>query len=130
MSLQLLQMKTPRLSLVGLCKEKFNVNLEERDVECCYRISQKKGPGVIFVRLSNSYMKQAIFSRKSQLKGTKIVIREDLTPMRLKLLDLAVKKFGLRNAWTSGGRIFCKSDGRVLKPSHEELLQMSTGLDK
>ena len=54
-----------------------------------------------------------MFARKKQLKGTKIVITENLTKRRTELLAKARATASVKATWTVDGRIVCLlEDGR------------------
>nr|CAH7749740.1 unnamed protein product [Callosobruchus chinensis] len=62
---------------------------------------QNRTRGVL-LKLSRPSLKQAIYNKKKLLKGSGIVIKEDLTENRMKLLEAAIEKTSL------------KSDGRIM----------------
>lgn len=103
--------------VVKLLKNKLNIQLSSKDIESCYRIGKKdptKKRG-IFIRFHSFQIKQDIYLQKKLLKGTGILIREDLTEGRLMLLNQAIKKHSLNNVWTKNGNIFCKVEQNILK---------------
>nr|CAI5827183.1 unnamed protein product [Callosobruchus analis] len=92
------------------------VKLTDKDIESCYRIG-KKDDGKnrsIFLKLADIEKKQDIYGRKKLLKGTGVVVKEDLTTKRLKLLTQAVERVGLRNTWTHKEDIFVNANGKVM----------------
>nr|CAH7722632.1 unnamed protein product [Callosobruchus chinensis] len=64
--------------------------------------------------------RMAAYNKKKFLKGTKIVIKEDLTLHRLKAVKVASEKFGFKNVWTVNGNIFVKTEKGVEKFSVSE----------
>lgn len=61
--------------------------------------------------------KNKIFRVKKMLKGSNIVMKEDLTNERLKLVKEASDKYGYKNVWTFNGIIFAKTENGVEKIS-------------
>lgn len=61
------------------------------------------------------------------LKSTGIVVKEDLTKLRLRIMVEAVKKFTGRKVWSTNGRVFIrKCDGSVQRvDSVADLLKIS-----
>nr|CAH7740405.1 unnamed protein product [Callosobruchus chinensis] len=59
------------------------------------------------------------YNRKRFLKGSNIVIKEDLTILRLKIIHAAYEKYGYRNIWSTNGAIFAKTGNGVEKLSLE-----------
>nr|CAH7719785.1 unnamed protein product [Callosobruchus chinensis]CAH7738925.1 unnamed protein product [Callosobruchus chinensis] len=49
------------------------------------------------------------------LKGSQIVMKEDLTVERMKIVKEASEKYGFKNVWTFNGNIFVKTDNKVEK---------------
>ena len=59
--------------------------------------------------------RRAVFGRKKNLKGRKIVLTENLTKRRAELLGKARAKAGVKATWTADGRIICLlEDGRKI----------------
>lgn len=85
----------------------LNKKVEESDIDLCYRVGRKNNdkPQAILLKLSSAIRNQ-IFSKKKLLKGSKVVITEDLTPTRVDLQNLAIAKLGLKNAWTESSNVF------------------------
>lgn len=54
-------------------------------------------------------MKISIYQLKKKLKGTKIIIKEDLTRENVKTYKEASEKYGYRNTWTKNGVIWVKT---------------------
>ena len=51
-----------------------------------------------------------IFMNKRKLKGKRLSITESLTSSQMQLLGEAKKKYGVRNVWTSDGRVMVKEN--------------------
>lgn len=94
---------------------KFGNMLKIEDIYSGYRLGQfKQGSNrPILVKFSNLSARDRVFKNKSMLKGTEIVVRESLTPTRLRLVKESIGKYGARNVWTSKGEIFIKDNGRI-----------------
>ncbi|KAG5872048.1 hypothetical protein JTB14_008340 [Gonioctena quinquepunctata] len=55
-------------------------------------------------------------TKKKLLKGTGIIIREDLTKSRVELLNDTISKFGLKQVWTESGKIYLIIDYKLYLP--------------
>nr|CAH7713345.1 unnamed protein product [Callosobruchus chinensis] len=55
-------------------------------------------------------VKMLAYNKKKMLKGTRMVIKEDLTALRLKIVKTASDKYGFKNVWTVNGKIFGKTE--------------------
>lgn len=97
----------------------------EMAVEKSYRVGKpRRGkPRPIYVYFSSLEMKKRVYVNKKRLKGTGVVLREDLTPNNLALVRAAVGKVGeAGQVWTSDGRVFVKlhSNNQVVKLSSQD----------
>ncbi|CAH1183943.1 unnamed protein product [Phaedon cochleariae] len=90
------------------------------DIESCYKLPRN----ACFVKLANYKTKQSVYNAKKLLKGTKIIIREDLTPFRLKAVNAAASKYGSKNVWTIDGNIRIIIDKNIVKPSIQDFQQL------
>lgn len=112
--------------IVALFNEKMDVQVRREDIETCYRVRgtrrENQSAPPVFVRLINHKLKKEIYAHKTKLKGSKVVLREDLTSRRLLLLDAAVKRYGRKNAWSINGTIYHKTgpDGGIIRSSYED----------
>nr|CAI5817529.1 unnamed protein product [Callosobruchus analis] len=71
-------------------------------------------PRGILLKLTNIHKKQDIFNKKKNFKGTGIDIKEDLTDLRLKIMEAAIEKTSLKIVWTYNGRVFVLKDGKKI----------------
>lgn len=102
--------------ITSVCKEKLGVDVTAGSIDCCHRLGKKEnGNRPILVKFCSRNIKQAVYNTKSKLKGTKMVIREDLTKRRLSLLKDVQKKCDA--AWTNNCNIFTKLGNKVHKIS-------------
>lgn len=103
---------------LDLITKKMEIKMESYNIESCYRVGKydpnKVRPIYIkFVRLDN---KREIFKNKKKLKGTGIVIREELTKEKLEIVKAALNLIGDEgNVWTDGGNVFGKIGEHVIR---------------
>lgn len=135
--------KMCHLKLFGL-KEKRGENLndavskifEERNIitraeissqMSCYRLgaftSGSDKPRGVMINFATDSLCNKVFRNKKQLKGSKMVLVEDLTKLRYNLMVKAKGKFGRENVWSQGGSIFVKIRGSKHSLKHEEDLE-------
>lgn len=99
--------------VVGLCREKLGVELPKSAVSRSHRVGRQPGPAAdgrrlhrpIIVRFVSYRDRQQVFNAKKRLKGSGVVIREDLTVRRAEVYREAVTRYGPRNTWTQDGRV-------------------------
>nr|CAI5834240.1 unnamed protein product [Callosobruchus analis] len=97
-----------RDDIIELFNAKMSLKLTANDFEVCHRVGQKeegKNRGV-FIKITSIEKRNLIYAKKKHLKGTGVVVREDLTSLRAELLRKTIEKIGLRNVWTENGKIF------------------------
>lgn len=102
-----------------LLEQKFKMNVDDGDITAAYRVSQNTAerPKHIIIMFKDNQTKNKIFRVKKMLKGSNIVMKEDLTNERLKLVKEASDKYGYKNVWTFNGIIFAKTENGVEKIS-------------
>lgn len=90
--------------------KKIGVDLSVNDIDRSHRIGRKETdrPRPVIVKFVSYRKRNELFRSKKNLRGTGIVIREDLTKKRHALLQEAITKFGLKNVWTQDGAIIVK----------------------
>lgn len=96
--------------VIDLFNNKMQMQLTANNIEVCHRIGKTKEgkPRSIFLKLTDFQTKNNIFRKKKLLKGTGVVIKEDLTPVRLGIVNSAIAKTSLRDVWTENGKIIIK----------------------
>lgn len=85
----------------------MGIKLADQEIQLCYRIGRINTSKVrgILLKLNNLETKELIYKKKKLLKGTGIVVREDLTSHRVALMDKAIQKLDLKSVWTDHGKI-------------------------
>lgn len=100
-------------------KLKVNSTSIENELLVAYRVGQQSEtndkPRHIIVTFSNTSTKNLIYTKKRMLKGTGLVIKEDLTVKRLAIVKDAAEKYGFKNVWTFNGIVFAKTEKGVEK---------------
>ncbi|KAI4467131.1 l1 transposable element-related [Holotrichia oblita] len=103
-------------TIVELCEKKLGIKITANDIDSCHRLSGKEGSQrPIIVKFCRRSVRDIIFKFKRKLKGSKIIIREDLTKRRFAVLQDLVKKFDRKSVFTSSGNIFVVISGVVKK---------------
>ncbi|KAG5872400.1 hypothetical protein JTB14_017421 [Gonioctena quinquepunctata] len=95
---------------------KLKVRIND-EIVSAYRVGKNYNgcPRHLVVASNGVNMKNIIYRKKKLLKGSGIVIKEDLTVERLKLVKEASNKYDFKNVWTFNGVIFIKSENVVEK---------------
>ena len=110
--------------VMDVIKNKLNIELEDDKIIRTHRIGEKKAqmntratpsrPRPIIFKFSHFKERQKVYMAKKALKGTKIVITENLTKLRYDLYQAAKTKYGMKNCWTNEGRLHAKVNNRTL----------------
>nr|CAI5866476.1 unnamed protein product [Callosobruchus analis] len=97
-----------------LIESHLGIKLQDSEIVTCYRIGKKsanKSRGIL-VTFSNSRIKQLIYNAKKKLKGSGIVIKEDLTGTRFRLMEAAIEKTSVKSVWSYFGNIYVLKNGK------------------
>ena len=96
------------------------VNLECADIAISHRYGpfRLKKTRPIIVRFSTEAKKLEVYRNKKRLKGSRIVVTENLTSLRLSLYKKAMTVLGSNNVWTSEGKIFTKINNKLTEIDH------------
>lgn len=102
-----------------ILSKKLHINTSEDLIERCHRVGSKlsydgKRRPVIVKFISYKH-KSMIYKLKSKLKGTKLLIKEDLTHRRAMLVKELTTKYGRNDVWTSDGAPFYKDKSGIHK---------------
>lgn len=103
--------------VIDLLNKKIGVNITKLNIDVCHRVGKydKKKSRPIFIKFVQFEIKREIYSLKKKLKGSGVVIREELTKNGLQLVKEAIKILGKDgNVWTKDGNIFGKKGGSIL----------------
>lgn len=102
--------------IMDLINQKLSLPFKRDDIIKSYRIGANKKPRPIVVKFSSYHLKAKILQKRSGLKGTKVVIMEELTKSRLELYKLTQEKVDRKMIFTRDGNIYLKQDnGRPQK---------------
>lgn len=112
-----------REEILSIFKVKMGINLCKNEIDCCFRIgakSDKTRP--VLVKFVTNKGKNEVYYRKKQLKGTNIIIREDLTKERNQVVKSAVETLGAKKVWTKNGLIYVLVKNNIKQVSNMKKL--------
>jgi hypothetical protein len=105
--------------LQNIFREKMGVNIADSEICRTHRIGKRrrsphnagKGattvkPRPIIIKFTFYSARRRVFLAKRKLKGSRIVVREDLTAQNASLLRSTQERYGSPNVWTSDGRVY------------------------
>ena len=103
--------------IIITCAEELGIDVKQEDLDRSHRLGKVKRndnkPRPIVVKFAHYAVRNKVFSNKKKLKGKKLLITESLTVYRMKLLDEARQKYGVRNVWTYDGRVMYKGNNEI-----------------
>lgn len=109
--------------ILAILRDKLQISISTSDVERTHRVGKASDRNRCIIVKFVSYRKRSeVYSLKSKLKNTKLIISEDLTKLRYTAYKAALKKYGPRSVWTRDGEIMWKKDGRISKASQEDIV--------
>lgn len=91
--------------VLQLIADKLKINITSSDIQSSHRVGSGEKRAII-VRFISFKIRSEIYTKKKLFKGTSIIVREDLTQHKVKLLRLAVGRFGSGKVWTSNCRVY------------------------
>ena len=103
--------------IIKTFSEELGVEITEDDLDRSHRLEKPKRkdskPRPIIVKFACYAVRREIFMNKRKLKGKRLSITESLTSSRMQLLGDAQRKYGVRNVWTSDGRVMVKENDKI-----------------
>ena len=120
---------------MDILKNKMRMNINEEDVKMAHRVgkfrSDKKR--AIIVRFASRKKKDLVMTEKKKLKGSGILICEDLTKTNASWFFKVKKTEGVLNAWTKNGETLVRNTktNEILKITKDfDLGKLKTLLSK
>lgn len=113
--------------VIKIFNDKMSIKTDHKQIEYVHRIKSNttqinSGRNQPVIIRMDSQLRKLVFSKKKTLKGSGIVIREDLTKQRLQLYKDAANLFSFKNVWTNQGNIFISHGNKIHKiVSHDQL---------
>lgn len=103
--------------VTDLFVNKIKIDINNSDIVNIHRVAAKNPsvdkPPAILIQFRDANKRTTVLKQRKMLKGSRIVIREDLTQFRLSLFKTAVGKFSEKNVWSLHGNIYIKSESGV-----------------
>lgn len=101
----------PRELVMAAVNNKLGYGLTNTSIAACHRLGKAKNqqnPRPILVKFRDREDRYSIWTRKKQLKGTRLLITESLIPPRQQLYNEARQLFTANRCWTRDGKIIVK----------------------
>lgn len=105
-------------SVVSLVNNKLEVSITARDVDTAHRLGpfRQDGNRPVICKFVSRETKHAVIRARKKLKGSAMIIREDLTQKNAKLLEMVSRRDEIQSAWSDEGKIIALlRNGRKIK---------------
>lgn len=93
------------------------MGLPEIQIEDCYRVGKRnpndKKPRAVILVFDSTKFRNRVFHSKKLLKGSGLVMVEELSRINNDIFRQAKEKFGMKNVWSRDGRIFVNLNGKI-----------------
>ena len=102
--------------VLSVLDTKLGIKVAPTDIDIAHRIGrfQRDGNRAVIVKFATRKCKYAAMSNRRKLKGSSIVIAEDLTATNYRRLQNIKELRCVTQAWASGGKLFAKrADGFI-----------------
>nr|CAH7753484.1 unnamed protein product [Callosobruchus chinensis] len=113
--------------MIQLFHTRLGIKVGMEDIITCTRIGKRQPnnrPRGVFIKFSSTSIRHNIFNNKKMLKGSGIVVKEDLTDNRLKLMEAAIERASLKRVWSYNGTIYVMKDNRRISIKNKDDLTM------
>jgi hypothetical protein len=96
------------VEVVRMLTSQLKMDVNVNDIDIAHRLGRYEigKPRAVIVKFMRRRHKMETIQKRRALKGTRVVIREDLTPLNQKLLREVITTDNVENAWTKDGVIF------------------------
>lgn len=111
----------PENEAIQLFKDKLGVNITTDHIDRCHNVGKGDKQHII-VKFVSYRTRDMVMKQKKKLKGSGVVVTEDLTKARLEILKSAGERFGKQNTWSHDGVILVKRNDQKLRIKSEEQL--------
>ncbi|XP_063394726.1 uncharacterized protein LOC134679714 [Cydia fagiglandana] len=114
-------------TVTAICQNDLHLpEVTRSSISVCHRLGSGTNgrPRAVLVRFTSLLTRNAVWMKKTALKGSPVVISEFLTKQRQTVFMDARKHFGMRRVWTRDGTIHIKlASGKKERLSSAEELQ-------
>ncbi|KAJ8914495.1 hypothetical protein NQ315_002767 [Exocentrus adspersus] len=97
-------------TILSFIEDKMQIQCTKNDIDSIFRASKlidaANKPRSLIVNFVTNIKRNEVYSAKKRLKNSGVVVFEDLSKSRFHLLSEAKKKYGNRDVWTTGGKVY------------------------
>lgn len=100
----------------------MKIGVPDVQINSCFRIKSKgnRNKDPVIVVFDSMKQRNSVYFNKKKLKGSNVVITEELTRIKYDLMLFAKEKLGKTNTWTIEGRIYSWVNGKKFLIKSEE----------
>lgn len=118
-----------RQEILKMLNNSSRLEFSPEKIETVYHIGKKTTAGqrAVFLKFREYRYKEEIMSARKLLRGTNVIICDDLTKERHAILKEAVFKLGKKNVWCIGGKIhFKKGNTKYVINNRDDISRHTT----
>jgi hypothetical protein len=96
-----------RSLVIKMLKDKLEIDIKPTEIDIAHRLGKYQEDGIrpIICKFVSRTLKKEVIGVRRKLKGSKVVIREDLTAKNAKLLETVSAREEVSTAWSDDGKI-------------------------
>ena len=117
--------------VISIISDKLNINVRNGDFDIIRRTGKFRSDGnrPIICKFVQRYLKHEVLKARRLLKGSSIVIREDLTRVNARLLENTSAHDQVKAAWSDEGKIVAlpKNNKKLVVSRLSDLDKVSIG---
>ncbi|CAH1180542.1 unnamed protein product [Phaedon cochleariae] len=91
-------------TVLNFLQQDLKIKCDQRDLDSAYRVGR-----AIRVQFISNLMCNQVFNARKLMRNSKVSIFEDLTKKNYDLLKKAKEIYGIKGAWSLGGKVFIRS---------------------
>lgn len=102
--------------MIHIFRDKMKLSISNTQILNVYRVGKNtESPRHVLVTFQDNATKMRVYNNKRLLKGSNLIIKEDLTVYRLNKMKSASDKYGFKNVWSVNGSVFAKTNKGIEK---------------
>lgn len=115
------------VKVIQTLNDKLHIRVDVRDIDIAHRMGAFRADGnrPVICKFVSRMLKTRIIRERRKLKGTKIVIRDDLTLKNQKLLEETSAVSNVKSVWSDNGKIIA-----LLDTGRKVVVDLKTDLSK
>lgn len=118
--------------VLNFLRDKLGISLKPCDIDIAHRIGryQDNGNRIVICRFASRLTRNAVMKKRSELKGSVWVIKDDLTRKNAKLLEKVSEVRNVKSAWSDNGKIIALLENEGTNKKETVVVTLKTDVSK